>query len=577
MKHTSLFSLFGQYAPHSIFLSVLTGLGAGFAYSLVIPLILLVYTPDPLNLETASSGQAVIWDIEIAHIKMATTFILLCLCVLTMRTCSQVIFMRVSLNIAKKLRTDIYHRILNAPIASIEAFGSTRLIAMFSTDIGNISMGARTLPDLMINSVTLSGALAFLFFLNIDVFWFVIVSVVIGTITYQLPAHIGNIFLRKSRNEIDLLYMNINGLIYGAKELKLDWKKRSDFLHNDLLACEDNVIRADRKAKTILIAATNYGELISFFVIGCVAFIFVNYSAITTTELISITMILLYIASPIGTIMNAFPQLAIAKISLKKINESLQLLPEEDEGNALHIPSWDTIHFKNVCFQYKPSGLNSSDNDKKFIVGPLNFSIKKGEVTFIVGGNGSGKSTIGKLLTLHYQAKAGEIYFGEERIDHQNLGAARQNISAIYSDYHLFNRLLGETKTELCEIESLIHKLGLSEKVRLSENRFSTLSLSDGQRKRLALLVSCLDNKQLYLFDEWAADQDPVFKSHFYHSILPLLKKDNKAIVVISHDDRYFNFADLLIEMEDGQIIRKSRPKQTEGFVAEFSERANAS
>ncbi|MCI2286142.1 ATP-binding cassette domain-containing protein [Colwellia sp. MSW7] len=392
---------------------------------------------------------------------------------------------------------------------------------MLSTDIGNISMGARALPDLMINSVTLSGALAFLFFLNIDVFWLVIISVVIGTITYQLPAHIGNIFMRKSRNEIDLLYGNIHGLIYGAKELKLDWKKRSDFLLKDLMACEDNVIRADRRAKTIHIATNNYGELIIFFVIGCVAFIFVNYSAITTTELISITMILLYIGSPIGTIMNAIPRLAIAKISLKRINESLQLLPEEDEGNVLHLPSWDSIHFKNICFQYKPSELNSSDNNKNFIVGPLNFSIKKGDVTFIVGGNGSGKSTTGKLLTLHYQAQTGEVFFDEERIDHKNLGAARQYISAIYSDYYLFNRLLGETNTELSEIESLIHNLGLSEKVSISENRFSTLSLSDGQRKRLALLVSCLDNRSLYLFDEWAADQDPEFKSIFYNLILP--------------------------------------------------------
>ncbi|MDW6005404.1 cyclic peptide export ABC transporter [Vibrio mangrovi] len=558
MKLTSLLSLFSQYAPHSIFLSVLTGLGAGFAYSLVIPLILLVYTPDPLSLETVSSGQTVIWNIEIAHIKMALVFLLLCLCFLIMRICSQVIFMRVSLNIAKKIRTDIYHRILNTSLSNIESFGSARLIAMFSTDIGNICMGARMLPDLIVSVVTLSGAFIFLFFLNVNIFWFVISSVIIGAITYQLPALAGNAFLRKSRSETDSLYMNINSLVYGVKELKLDREKRQDFLQNDLIDSEERVILADRKARTIHIVAASYGEIFSLFVIGCIAFIFVNYTSITVTELIGVTMILLYIASPVGTIMNAVPMLAMAKISLRKINDSLQNFPDENAGSIEKIPVWNAIHFRDVYFQYKLSLSNLSEHDDGFLVGPLNFSIKKGEVTFIVGGNGSGKSTIGKLLTLHYSADSGEIFFGSELINHQNMDAARNNISAIYSDYYLFNRLLGNRTMDSSEVESLMRDFGLSEKVHLSGNRFSTLSLSDGQRKRLALLVSYLDDKQFYLFDEWAADQDPTFKSIFYHSILPHLKKQNKAIVVISHDDRYFELADQLIEMEDGQIVQIS-------------------
>jgi putative ATP-binding cassette transporter len=72
------------------------------------------------------------------------------------------------------------------------------------------------------------------------------------------------------------------------------------------------------------------------------------------------------------------------------------------------------------------------------------------------------------------------------------------------------------------------------------------------------LLVSILDDKELYLFDEWAADQDPIFKDFFYHEFLPLLKDKGKAVVVISHDDRYFSLADRLLVMENGRLIEDS-------------------
>jgi putative ATP-binding cassette transporter len=114
--------------------------------------------------------------------------------------------------------------------------------------------------------------------------------------------------------------------------------------------------------------------------------------------------------------------------------------------------------------------------------------------------------------------------------------------------------------------ESLVKRyltdLGLDRKVTIEAGRFSTLALSDGQKKRLALLVAFLEDRELYIFDEWAADQDPLFKDVFYHRILPALKARNKAVVVISHDDRYFHVANQILVMEDGKLIRTERKRQ---------------
>jgi len=70
----------------------------------------------------------------------------------------------------------------------------------------------------------------------------------------------------------------------------------------------------------------------------------------------------------------------------------------------------------------------------------------------------------------------------------------------------------------------------------------------------LALLVSLVEDKELYLFDEWAADQDPEFRDVFYNKLLPELKSRGKLVIVISHDDRYFHKADQIVKLEQGAV-----------------------
>jgi putative ATP-binding cassette transporter len=82
----------------------------------------------------------------------------------------------------------------------------------------------------------------------------------------------------------------------------------------------------------------------------------------------------------------------------------------------------------------------------------------------------------------------------------------------------------------------------------------STTELSQGQRRRLALLSAYLENRPVYIFDEWAADQDPAYREIFYTRLLPELKARGKTVVVITHDDRYFSLGDRVIKLEYGRI-----------------------
>lgn len=551
-----LFDTFSKKAPNVVFISVLLGAMAGVSYAFLIPILLNSIAPEASGFQTIDAGITKVLGIEVSEIKFATIFLLICSVILLAQTYAQVMLSRVSMDVTSDLRVRIYDRISKAPISALEKVGPSRLMAILTADVQRIVTGGRMLPDVLVNIVTLSAMLLFLFFLNSDVFWFVLQAIIFGIATYQIPMFIGNRYFIRSRQKLDGLHEAIRGLIYGAKELKLNRVKRDSFFKDLLLAHESEVVRSDKRGFTIISIAQNYGNLLNFFVMGVVAFIFVNYHSVTRQELAGVIMALLYVIGPVAILLNFVPQLVVARVSLVRVNKLLDEMPEESVVDSVHeIPPWNTLHFSSVEYQY--TGQN---NARGFKLGPVDLEISKGEITFIVGGNGSGKSTLSKLITMHYAPDDGGISFDGISVDKDNTASYRQCIAAIYSDFYLFDRLLGfDAAGDIELVQSYLKALDLEKKVTIVDGKFSTLLLSDGQKKRLALLVEFLGDKQLYLFDEWAADQDPDFKRIFYQQILPELKRKGKAVVVISHDDRYFDVADKVIVMEDGKVARIER------------------
>lgn len=550
----NMFAEFSRTAPNKVFLSIVLGGLSGVCYSLLIPLIMSVLSPGDVRFEEIAATPTRILSLEIANAPFALVFAAVCLFILVGRTLSQVMLTRVAIDVASQFRSQLYDRIARAPLSALESIGSARLITALTTDVPRIVLGARMLPDLLINLVTLVGMLGFLLVLNADVFWFVLGCIAFGVLSYQIPMLIGRNYFIRARRSFDSLQESIDGLISGIKELKLNDSKREDYFRCVLMAHENDVRRLEKTGHSIVRTASNYGDLLSFFVIGSIIFVFVNYHVISNQELVGVVMALLYVTGPVSIILNFIPQIAVSRVSMQRIAKLFQEIPAEDIAPEQEAPrAWDRVRFEQVGYRYHKDGNG-------FHVGPLDLEFRKGEITYIVGGNGSGKSTLGKLLTLHYRAEEGIVYFGDQAITSASIGTYRQTISAIYSDYHLFDQILGVTDDGLAAmVDHYLHTLQLHGKVTYRDGRFSTLSLSDGQRRRMALLASMIEDKDLYLFDEWAADQDPTFKAVFYNEILPALKAKGKAVVVITHDDRYFDLADQVIVLGEGVVSRIDR------------------
>ena len=560
-----LFSILTRTSVFKVFVSLTLGTVAGVIYAFLIPLVTASLGSDS-SLPEISQANHTFLSLEVSNYGFAFIFLVACLSIFVARTVSQVLLTWVIIDATSKLRIEYFHKILKAPLAKLENVGPSRLIASITTDVRTIVNGASRLPEVIISIVTILGLLIFLLYLNADLFYFVMGAFAFGVITFQIIALIGSKFFNQARESADELQEAVKGNIEGVKELKLSVDKRQGYLDNVLLKVEKDLRTANKKGATILRMAINYGDMVSLFVIGYVSFIFVNYHAISSNEILATVMVLLYITGPVSVLMNAIPEILLANISLKKVDRLFTDLPFEDINEEIvKFPDWTKLKCVDLSFQYEREDQKFIKNGTEvsvqhdletFTVGPMSFEVVKGEVTFIVGGNGSGKSTLSKLLTGHYIAQQGSIYLGDQLLKRSEYNGYRNLVSSIYTDYYLFDQLLGVSEgSDRGALDEYLELFILTDKVSIEENRFSTLALSDGQRKRLALLVSLLEDKEIYLFDEWAADQDPIFKEVFYRRILPDLKSMNKAIIVISHDDRYFDVADKILTLEDGNLI----------------------
>lgn len=548
----SLLTEFGKFAPNAVFASLVLSVISGALYSLAIPLIISSLKRPGEGLSFVESNVQRVWFFEVSNIELATFFLMFCLFTLITRSLCGIMLTRVSMGLTSAMRVRLCDRVARAPYATIEALGPAKLTVVVTDDVRRIISGAEVLPQLLVNGATLVGIFGFLFYLNRDALFFVLQAIVFGVITFQIPVYFARLDFRRARHLYDALEQGIRGLILGVKELQLDREKRTNYFRDVLIHNERNLIRTEKRAVTTMLIANSYGDLLFFFVIGVISFVFVNYHAISTEELLGVVMVLLYVSGPVAAILTAVPRLSMATVSLRRIEAIFGELPDGmGEDRPLTKRQWQKVSFKDVCYAHQ-----GDEHRDGFSVGPVSFDVRKGEVTFIVGGNGSGKSTLGKLLSLHYPPSAGSIRFDDHPVDDTSVEDYRQCVTAIFSDYYLFNRLLCSFSEEkLAVADRYLREFELDGKVSIKDGVFSTTDLSDGQRKRLALVVSFIDDKELILLDEWAADQDPIFKRIFYTKVLPDLKARGKAVVVVSHDDRYFHVADQVLVMEDGKLV----------------------
>jgi putative pyoverdin transport system ATP-binding/permease protein len=487
--------------------------------------------------------------------ELVGKFVMLCLLLPLMRLGSQFILIRLTAKTVYNLRLQLCRQILSAPLSLLEKIGAHRLLAGLTDDVPAISAALANLPILSMNLTLVIGCLAYLGWLSTTMFIVVAVFITIGVLTYQLPVLRAIKYFQEAHQERDELFKHFSSLIEGIKELKLHRRRRETFLSQLLAPTMESLQRSSLAGMSVYMAATSWGQILSFALIGFILFLVPAFEQVDAKTLTGYTLITLYLVTPIEIVLNALPNLGRASVAVQSVDSLGMSLSGQIVETNLLIRSPRTPQFKVIELAGVTHIYQKNDGDDEFAVGPIDISFRPGELIFLVGGNGSGKTTLAKILTGLYTPTTGEIFLNGAPVTEKTRDSYRQLFSAVFSDFHLFDNLLGLDLPNLdARVRGYLEQLELDDKLDVKDGRLSTLALSRGQCKRLALLTAYLEDRPFYLFDEWAADQDPYFREIFYFKILPELKESGKTILVISHDDRYYRLADRILKLDYGKL-----------------------
>lgn len=230
---------------------------------------------------------------------------------------------------------------------------------------------------------------------------------------------------------------------------------------------------------------------------------------------------------------------------------------------------FNTLEFKNISFKYPYT--------EKYIIKNLSFKIEKGRHYAFVGANGTGKTTISKLITGLYDEFEGDILINGKSIREYNQEELKSLFSVVYQDFARYsislkdNILLGDVNKkdiekdinkviDIMELDDVVQKLTKGLDTNLGKVKGDGIDLSIGQWQRIAMARSLISTATLQILDEPTAALDPISESNMYEKFQDLSK--GKTTICISHRLASTKLADEIFVIDEGQIIEKGSYKE---------------
>lgn len=446
----------------------------------------------------------------------------------------------------------IIEKILKSPLLALEKFGSERFYTVLE-DIRSFSI----LPHVVTNSLgailTVLMGLIYMFTLSIFSATIILIIIIFIAFAYFLIIRIMAPKLAILRNNDELYHKYIKDVISGFKELKLSKIKRDNLFGKHIGPNRDQSGVLDYKLGNIFLSVSMISQYGLFFLIAVILFYLPKFGFIDDTKLIPFIIVILFISGPVNSLIELQQTYTRFSVAIKRVDEFLK-----DFNNIYSIDdiqvdpefNFQSLEFKEVKFEYK-----NINQDLNFILGPINFKIEKGEVIFVLGGNGSGKSTFLNLITGLYDQDGGEIILNG--IPNNNNKKNLQNsMSAIFADSYIFSHNYENYSIYDNDFfDNLILKMQINHLITNDKDSLYKRKFSKGQSKRISLIFSLLEKKSILILDEWAADQDPYFRKIFYEELIPLFRVFGLTVIAVTHDDAYFRHADRIIRFDSGKIL----------------------
>ncbi|MFZ4535691.1 cyclic peptide export ABC transporter [Propionivibrio sp.] len=457
--------------------------------------------------------------------------------------------------VLRRVRMRIADKIRHAELTFIESAGYADIFNCLSQDTIQISQSSSVIFAAIQSGIMVVFAMIYIAWLTPQGFVLTVCALLLGGWVF-LSKRDGIIRDLNLATKHELLFFNsFNHTLSGFKEVKIN-RARSQalFRRQDEIAVEVQMLKSRAGMNAVFVMM--FSEVFFYILIAVVLFVWPYVEPTDAAVVVKLTASILFIIGPLNLLFGNLPlfiKADVAVSNLRALESKLDTASRSQQVGESPVRAglqFEVLRLRDVYFEHI-----DHEGVAQFSVGPISLEIHRGEIVFIVGGNGSGKSTLLKLVSGLYYPLKGSIEINGEDVDSDMYPDYRELYSIIFTDFHLFDRLYGIPDVDESMVRAWLRKMGMITKTKFRDGRFTNINLSTGQRKRLAYISAMLDDKQVYIFDELAADQDPEFRKHFYQALLPELRDMGKTIIAVTHDDRYFGCADRVLKMDEGRLV----------------------
>lgn len=463
-------------------------------------------------------------------------------------------------SIIRKVRKRVSAKIMRAELAPIDGIGRPEIYTRLSQETNLISEAAFIIVNAGQSAMMLVACFIYIAYLSMTAFLITFASIAVGVSMYLFYSRDLNVDLWEATRKETAFFTLLGHALDGFKEHKLH-RRRSEEINDGLATIADETAALKLGVNTKMVVGFMFSQIFFYALLGVIVFVLPAVSESQSVEVLKLSAAILFIIGPLTIIVGSIQLFVKTAISIDHLYELETMLDEAVDSQPVDYdraptpsPDWKTITLEGAAYTYPEAD--------GFSLKPVDLTIERGKILFLVGGNGSGKSTLLKVLTGLYFPTGGHIAVDGEILDHAHYPDLRELFTGIFGDFHLFDRLYGLGDIDPKRVNALLKEMGLEKKTVFKEGRFTKTDLSTGQKKRLAMVVAKLEERPIYILDEWAAEQDPEFREYFYETMLDEMKKEGKTIIAVSHDDRYFKRADTVVKLESGRIVDIFDPKQ---------------
>ena len=460
--------------------------------------------------------------------------------------------------VVNNVRLRLINNLFNVQPAFIDRYQHGSLYHILTTDVGAVTDFTKTVLGLLPSIVFLLIAIPQLFSYSIVAGLFSVLVMVGGTLAYHLQQK-GMSSLNVDARQLDVDYFEgIAEMLRGFRELRLHEGRQVGFT-----AHLGATLAKLRKALIAISRIYETGETavhgLKFLLFGGIVFIVPYFFVTDTTTTFTILTLVLFCLTPFEQVVSSYPAVIGTLVAFHRIEElDLSLAPfaKKALANGGVVPPFKSISLHNL------TAAHTARESSAFVLGPLNFTLQAGEIVFLVGDNGSGKTTFLNVLAGLHTPNSGEISVDAVVVPSEAMGQYRGRISTVFTHYHVFRYLYGLEDKSAEEISTTLEKVHLAQVTGVQDGKITRLDLSAGQKRRLALAIALLENRDILMLDEFVADQDPSQREYFFKTLLPSLKASGKTVVVSTHDLQWIECCDRVLRFDKGQMTESNPAKQ---------------